>query len=54
MPDAALTDHPVVKTRLIALGAEPMVMSAAQSARFVADETDKWGKVIRSAGIRAE
>jgi tripartite-type tricarboxylate transporter receptor subunit TctC len=51
--NAVLTD-PAIRARLIALGAEPLVMSAAQSAAFVADETAKWGKVIRSAGIKAE
>jgi hypothetical protein len=29
-------------------------MSAADAAKFVADETAKWGKVIRTAGIKAE
>jgi tripartite-type tricarboxylate transporter receptor subunit TctC len=45
---------PAVKGRLLALGAEPLVMSAGQSAAFVADETAKWGKVIRTAGIKVE
>jgi tripartite-type tricarboxylate transporter receptor subunit TctC len=51
--NAVLAD-PAVKDRLLALGAEPLVMSAEQSAAFVADETAKWGKVIRDAGIRIE
>jgi tripartite-type tricarboxylate transporter receptor subunit TctC len=51
--NAVLAD-PAIRARLIALGAEPMVLSAAQSAAFVADETVKWGKVIRDAGIKAE
>jgi tripartite-type tricarboxylate transporter receptor subunit TctC len=45
---------PAVKDKLIALGAEPLVMSADQSAAFVADETRKWGKVIRAASIKIE
>jgi tripartite-type tricarboxylate transporter receptor subunit TctC len=49
----ALAD-PAMRARLIALGADPMIMSAADSAKFVADETAKWGKVIRTAGIKAE
>ena len=51
--NAVLAD-PAVKDKLVALGAEPLVMSAEQSAAFVADETAKWGKVIRDAGIRIE
>ena len=51
--NAVLTDPPI-KSRLVALGAEPMVLSVAQSNAFVADETLKWGKVIRAAGIKVE
>jgi tripartite-type tricarboxylate transporter receptor subunit TctC len=51
--NAVLAD-PAIKGKLLALGAEPLVMSAAQSAAFVADETAKWGKVIRAAGIKVE
>ena len=51
--NAVLADS-AIKGRLNALGAEPMTMSAAQSAAFVADETAKWGKVIRDAGIKVE
>jgi tripartite-type tricarboxylate transporter receptor subunit TctC len=51
--NAVLAD-PAIKARLIALGAEPLAMSADQSAAFVADETAKWGKVIRDAGIKVD
>jgi len=51
--NAVLTD-PAIKSRLVALGAEPMVLSVEQSNAFVADETVKWGKVIRDAGIKVE
>jgi tripartite-type tricarboxylate transporter receptor subunit TctC len=51
--NAVLTDT-AIKSRLVALGAEPMVLSAEQSNAFVADETMKWGKVIRDAGIKVE
>ena len=48
--NAVLADS-AIRARLIALGAEPLVMSPQQSAAFVADETAKWGEVIRNAGI---
>jgi tripartite-type tricarboxylate transporter receptor subunit TctC len=51
--NAVLAD-PAIRGRLIALGADPLVMSPADAAKFVADETEKWGKVIRNAGIKAE
>jgi tripartite-type tricarboxylate transporter receptor subunit TctC len=31
-----------------------MPMSSAEFAQFIADETQKWGKVVRAAGIKAE
>jgi tripartite-type tricarboxylate transporter receptor subunit TctC len=51
--NAVLTE-PAMQARLISIGADPLVMSPADAAAFVADETVKWGKVIREAGIKAE
>jgi tripartite-type tricarboxylate transporter receptor subunit TctC len=51
--DAALAD-PKFKARLVGLGFEPMSMAPAEFGKFIAEETEKWGKVIRSAGIKAE
>jgi len=31
-----------------------MPMSAADFGKLIAEETEKWGKVIRAAGIKAE
>jgi tripartite-type tricarboxylate transporter receptor subunit TctC len=36
------------------LGGSPMTMTPADFGKFIADETEKWGKVIRAAGIKAE
>ena len=44
---------PVLKARLIALGVEPMVETPAAFSKFVADEIEKWAKVIKFAGIKA-
>jgi tripartite-type tricarboxylate transporter receptor subunit TctC len=43
-----------MKTRLAAVGAEPMAMSPSEFGNFIADETEKWAKVIRIAGIRPD
>ena len=51
--NAALAD-PKLKARLADLGAEPMQMTPAEFEKFVADETEKWGKVVRAANIKAE
>ncbi len=50
--NAALAD-PTIKARLAALGATPLPMLPAEFGRFVGDETAKWGKVIKFAGIHA-
>jgi tripartite-type tricarboxylate transporter receptor subunit TctC len=51
---SALLADPTMKARLLALGAEPMPMTAADFGKFMSDETDKWGKVIKFAGIKPE
>jgi tripartite-type tricarboxylate transporter receptor subunit TctC len=49
--NAALAD-PGIKARLADLGNEPMPLTAAGFGKFIADETEKWGNVIRAAGIK--
>jgi tripartite-type tricarboxylate transporter receptor subunit TctC len=50
---AALAD-PAMKAKLADLGADPMPMTPAQLDKLVANETLKWGKVIKAANIRVE
>jgi hypothetical protein len=40
--------------RLADLGGEPLPGSPADIAKLIAEETEKWGKVIKFAGIKAE
>jgi len=51
--NAALAD-PKMKARLADLGAVPMPMTPPEFGKFIASETDKWGKVIRAANIKPE
>ena len=50
---AALVDRNVA-TRLADTGVEPFPESSANLGKFVAAETEKWGKVIRAANIKPE
>lgn len=50
--NAALTD-PTVKARLAELGATVFSASPQQFSKFLGDETEKWTKVIKFAGIKA-
>ena len=51
--NAALAD-PKVKARLIELGCTLMPGTPADFTRHIADETEKWAKVVRFAGLKAE
>jgi tripartite-type tricarboxylate transporter receptor subunit TctC len=51
--NTALAD-PKFKARLADLGAAPFPGSPAQFGTFIADETEKWGKVVRAANIKAD
>jgi len=51
--NASLAD-PRLMARLTELGAEPMPMGPSDFGRLIADETKKWGKVIRAANIKPE
>jgi tripartite-type tricarboxylate transporter receptor subunit TctC len=50
---AALAD-PKMKARLAELGGIPMPMSPDEFDKLVADETEKWAKVVKFAGISVE
>jgi len=49
--NAGLADAQL-SARLVNLGIEPLSMTPAEFGKFIADETEKWGKVIRTAGIK--
>ena len=51
--NAALADHKI-KARLADLGGVALPGSPAEFGKLIADETEKWAKVVRSAGIKPE
>ena len=51
--NAALAD-PKIKTRFAELGATVIPGSPADFGKLIADETEKWGKVVRFAGVKPE
>lgn len=50
----AILADPSAKARIADLGASPFAGSAADFAKFIAEDTERWGKVIREANIKPE
>jgi tripartite-type tricarboxylate transporter receptor subunit TctC len=50
----AVVTEPNMKGRLVGLGLQPMPLTSAEFATFIADATNKWAKVIRAANIKPE
>jgi tripartite-type tricarboxylate transporter receptor subunit TctC len=51
--NAGLAD-PKIEARLANLGGDVLALSPADFGKLIADETEKWGKVIRALNIKAE
>jgi tripartite-type tricarboxylate transporter receptor subunit TctC len=51
---AKIAETAEMKTFLVSQGAEPMVMDPSQFSAFLRAETEKWGKVVKSAGLKLE
>jgi tripartite-type tricarboxylate transporter receptor subunit TctC len=51
--NAGLAD-PVIKTRFVDLGGTALTGSSADFGKLIAVETEKWGKVVKFAGIKAD
>ena len=50
----AIVAEPDTRARLVGLGVRPLSMTPAQFGKLIADDTEKWAKVIRSANVKAE
>src|SRR5262249_52799706 len=50
----AILADPKAKTRVAEMGATLTTGSPADFGRLVADETEKWGKVVKFAGVKAD
>jgi len=50
----AIVATPDTHGRLVDLGVRPLSMTPAAFSKLIADDTEKWAKVIRAADIKAE
>jgi len=51
--NAGLAD-PKIAAQLAGLGVAPVRMTPSEFGKHIADETEKWGKIILAAGIKAD
>ncbi len=54
MRSQGLTASPKIKPRIADLGSPVAPGSPTDFGKFVAEETEKWAKVIRAANIKAD
>jgi tripartite-type tricarboxylate transporter receptor subunit TctC len=47
-------DNPKLKARLVELGGTVLAGSPADFGKLIADDTEKWAKVIRAANIKPQ
>jgi tripartite-type tricarboxylate transporter receptor subunit TctC len=50
----AVVADPKTKTQLVDLGVPPMSMTPAEFGKLIADQTEKWAKVIKVANIKLD
>ena len=50
----AVLSQPTMKAQFAALGAEPMLMTPAEFGKYIAKETEKWGRVVKTARIKLD
>jgi tripartite-type tricarboxylate transporter receptor subunit TctC len=50
----AVVADPQVKARFVDIGVEPMSMTPVEFGKFIAEETEKWAKVVKFADIKPE
>jgi len=51
--NAGLAD-PKLKDRIFDLGGSPLVLSPAEFGKLIADETEKWAKVVKFSGAKLD
>jgi tripartite-type tricarboxylate transporter receptor subunit TctC len=50
----AVLAEPATKAKLIDLGGEPLIGTPEAFGKMIADETDKWEKVVKAAGVHVD
>ena len=51
---SAVLAEPAIKAKMLELNSEPFASTTEEFARFLAQDTEKWGKVVKAVGIKVE
>ena len=46
--------HPSIRERLVDLGGTVIAGTPAEFGKFIADDVEKWAKVVKFAGVKPE
>lgn len=50
----AVLKDPAIKAKMAEFGSQPFASTPAEFAKFIAEDADKWGKVVKAAGIKIQ
>jgi len=51
---AAVLNEPAIKAKMLELNSEPFVSTPEEFAKFTAEDAEKWGRVVKAAGIKLD
>jgi len=51
--NVALGD-PKMRAKLVEVGGEPLIGSPSEFGKFISEETEKWGKVVKFTGLKPD
>jgi tripartite-type tricarboxylate transporter receptor subunit TctC len=50
----AVLNDPAIKSKMAEFGSETFVSTPAEFAKFIAEDADRWGKVVKAAGLKMQ
>lgn len=50
----AVLNDPAIKSKMVEFNSDPFVSTPAEFAKFIAEDADKWGKVVKAAGLKMQ
>jgi len=51
---AAVLNEPAIKAKMLEFNSDPFVSTPEEFAKFTAEDAEKWGRVVKAAGVKLE